>query len=88
MPLTKRAVVDQMLREMLHDEIIRPSNSAYSSPILLVPKKDGDSRLCVDYRKLNAVTEQDAYPLPIIPGIVSIRDLFDSKSLHVHFTIT
>ena len=71
MPLTKRAVVDQMLREMLHDEIIRPSNSAYSSPILLVPKKDGDSRLCVDYRKLNAVTEQDAYPLPII------QDIFD-----------
>ena len=71
MPLTKRAVVDQMLQEMLHDEIIRPSNSAYSSPILLVPMKDGDSRLCVDYRKLNAVTEQDAYPLPII------QDIFD-----------
>ena len=47
MLLTKRAIVDQMLREMLHDEIIRPSNAAYSSPILFVPKKDGDSRLCL-----------------------------------------
>ena len=86
MPLTKRAVVDQMLREMLHDEIIRPSNFAYSSPILLVPKKDGDSRLCVDYRKLNAVTEQDAYPLPIIQDIFdlvggsSINSTLDLKS--------
>ena len=64
---------------MLHDMIIRPIKSAYSSPILLVQKKDGDSRLCVDYRKLNAVTEQDAYPLPIIQDVF---DLVGSSSIY------
>ena len=37
-----------MIEDLLHDEIIRPSNSPYSSPILLVPKRDLESRLCVD----------------------------------------
>ena len=62
MPLSKRKAVEEMIKEMLDDDIIYPSNSAYSSPILLVPKKDGESRLCVDYRKLNEVTQKDAYP--------------------------
>ena len=71
MPLSKRKVVEEMIKEMLDDDIICPSNSAYSSPILLVPKKDGESRLCVDYRKLNEVTQKDAYPLP------HIQEIFD-----------
>ena len=71
MPLNKRKMVEEMIEDMLHDEIIRPSNSPYSSPILLVPKRDHESRLCVDYRKLNSVTESDAYPLPLI------QDIFD-----------
>ena len=70
-PLNKREVVEEMIEDMLHDEIIRPSNSPYSSPILLVPKRDHELRLCVDYRKLNAVTESDAYALPLI------QDIFD-----------
>ena len=66
MPLSKRKVVEEMIKEMLDDDIICPSNSAYSSPILLVRKKDGESRLCVDCRILNEVTHKDAYPLPHI----------------------
>ena len=74
MPLTKRAKVDTLITEMLADDIIRPSNSAYASPILLVPKKDGETRFCVDYRKLNAVTESSLFPLP------SIHEIFDLVS--------
>lgn len=54
------------LDEMLRQDIVEPSTSAWSSPILLVKKKDGGYRFCVDYRKLNAVTERDSYPLPYI----------------------
>lgn len=51
---------------MLDQNVIQPSSSAWSSPIVLVRKKDGQLRFCVDYRKLNSVTKNDAHPLPRI----------------------
>ena len=49
---------------MLEKRVIQPSDSPWSSPIVLVKKKDGSVRFCIDYRKVNAITRKDAYPLP------------------------
>ncbi|BHF81940.1 hypothetical protein SprV_0802507500 [Sparganum proliferum] len=63
-PVRYRDEVDKLLDELLQAKIIQPSSSPRASPIALVPKKDGSLRLCVDYRRLNAVTVRDSFPLP------------------------
>ena len=66
MPPYQRDEVKQLLRDMLARDIIQPSKSPWASPIVVVRKKDGSARFCVDYRKLNSITHKDAYPLPRI----------------------
>lgn len=61
-----RGLIDKFIAEHLANGTIRKSKSPWSSPILLVPKKNKEYRPCVDYRALNAVTLKDAYPLPDI----------------------
>ena len=59
------------LQELLDKGFIRPSVSPWGAPVLFVKKKDGNMRLCIDYRELNRVTMRNKYPLP------RIEDLFD-----------
>lgn len=61
-----REAVRQHLKELLDAGIIKESESPFSSPVVLVRKKNGSIRLCIDYRKLNARTIKDAYALPNI----------------------
>jgi len=62
----KDAEVDRQVEELHQRGLIEPAYGAWSSPVVLVKKKDGKWRFCVDYRKLNEATVQDAYPLPRI----------------------
>ena len=66
LPYHRQEIVKEELKKMLEQDLIRPSDSPWASPIVLVTKKDGTTRFCVDYRKLNDVTRKDAFPLPRI----------------------
>jgi len=61
---TRRQLASEEINKMLAKGVIEPATSEWASPIVLVPKKDGQLRFCVDYRKLNELTVTDAYPLP------------------------
>lgn len=63
---TERSVIEKEVQDMLSRNIIRPSSSPWASPVVLVTKKDGSIRFCVDYRRLNKVTRRDVYPMPRI----------------------
>ncbi|XP_056850923.1 uncharacterized protein LOC108825184 [Raphanus sativus] len=62
--------IDKMIQDMLSQGIIQYSASPYASPIVLVKKKDGSWRLCVDYRGLNKQTIKDKYPIPLLEDLL------------------
>ena len=65
-PYHVRNDMERQISQMLDAQVIQPSSSPWSSPVLLVPKKDGSLRFCVDFRKLNDATVKDPFPLPRI----------------------
>ena len=70
-PFTQHAEIDKQVKEMVDGGIIKPGDGPWASPVVLVNKKDGTKRFCVDYRKVNSVTVKDAYPLPRIDESLS-----------------
>ncbi|GFW23392.1 retrovirus-related Pol polyprotein from transposon 17.6 [Trichonephila clavipes] len=62
--------VNKQIDEWLEQGIVRPSSSKYASPIVLVKKKDGTTRLCVDYRRLNRKLVKNRFPLPLIEEVL------------------
>lgn len=70
-----QSYIDKELEDMLSQGIVEPSKSPWASPVVMVRKKDGTYRFCVDYRKLNLVTERDSYPLPMVADTLDkLRD--------------
>lgn len=69
-PPSLKDEIEQQVAEMLRKGIIQPSQSPFSSPILLVKKKDGTCRFCVDCRHLNALTFKSRFPIPIFDELI------------------
>jgi hypothetical protein len=76
-PIHRKEEAKKQLQEMLENGVIEPSKSAWASALLYVRKKNGTLGLCLDFRKLNDVTEHDSYPTRPIPSC--IESLHGSK---------
>lgn len=75
-----KEIVKEELQKLLNANFIYPiSNSQWGSPIVIVPKKDGKSRVCIDYRELNKATLKDHFSLPFIDQVL---DALAGKKIH------
>src|ERR1044072_475248 len=70
MSASELAELKSQLEYLLEKKFVRPSVSPWGAPVLLVKKKDGSMRLCIDYRQLNKVTIKNRYPLPRIDDLM------------------
>ncbi|XP_026459213.1 uncharacterized protein LOC113359856 [Papaver somniferum] len=79
-PHFQKDKIKKIVYELQHAGLIRPSSSPYSSPILIVRKKDGSWRMCVDYRALNKLSMKDCIPIPMVDELL---DELHGASLYV-----
>ncbi|GFX05700.1 retrovirus-related Pol polyprotein from transposon 412 [Trichonephila clavipes] len=66
LPFAKQEEVQKLIKDMKNNDVIEPSSSPWASPVVLVRKKDGSTRFCVDHRWVNDVSKKDSYPMPRI----------------------
>ena len=71
-PFSKRATVDKAIDDMLAANIIQSSRSPWSFPTVVVDKKDGSKRFCIDFRKLNYICKRSSWPLPVIDDMLAV----------------
>ena len=71
-PIKNREVIDKAVDEMLDANVICRSRSPWSFPVVIVDKKDGSKRFCVDFRRLNKITKKNSDPLPLIDDILAL----------------
>ncbi len=84
----ERKIITEMTNEMLTNYVVRPFTSPWASPIVLVKKKDGKQRFCIDFRKLNQVTTRDVYPIPRIDDCLDAlggNTLFSTFDMHAGY---
>lgn len=72
LPPNKQEILKQQIDDMLNNQIIEECDAPWAAPVVLVPKPNSEFRLCIDYRKLNANTVTDSYPMPRIDDIIHI----------------
>ncbi len=81
LPLQQHEEVRQLIEDMSSKGVIEPADGPWASPIVLVRKKDGTTRFCVDFRRVNGLTKKDAHPLPRIDDTLdrlSMSELFST----------
>ncbi|WVZ89846.1 hypothetical protein U9M48_036199 [Paspalum notatum var. saurae] len=66
----QKTEIEKQLKDMLSHGVVRPSTSPFASPVILVKKKDGNWRFCVDYRHLNAMTVKNKHPMPVVEELL------------------
>ena len=64
LPLSKKQALEEEVDKMLEEGIITPSESPWASPVVMVTKKDGTCCFCIDYRRLNGITQEECVPTP------------------------